>query len=111
MPTALSLPTAHLHTIATHTGAINTLAFSHSGGTYVLTGSSDRQIHLTRAEPPKSAQTAKDSTITSTGVPDTVFYLSSSLKQNPYFPMKVPQQELKMSEHTIRTNQWHSKCN
>lgn len=64
MPAPLALPATHLHTIATHTGPINALTFSHSGGTYILTGSSDRQIHLSRAEPPKSAQESQVHTTT-----------------------------------------------
>ena len=45
------LPTSLLNTISSHAGPINALTFSAIGGTYVLTGSSDRQIHLSRTEP------------------------------------------------------------
>lgn len=49
------LPSTLLHTICSHTGPINALTFSSLGGTYVLTGSSDRQIHLSRTEPPPTS--------------------------------------------------------
>lgn len=45
------LPTTLLNTVASHSGPINALTFSAIGGTYILTGSSDRQIHLSRTEP------------------------------------------------------------
>jgi mitogen-activated protein kinase organizer 1 len=45
------LPSKLLHTISSHTGPINALTFSSLGGTYILSGSSDRQIHLSRTEP------------------------------------------------------------
>lgn len=51
------LPTACLHVLQTHTAPINTIAFSHNGGTYILSGSSDRQIHLSRTEPPANTKT------------------------------------------------------
>ena len=50
MTTTPTLPTSLLNTLTTHTGPINTLTFSSQGGTYILTGSSDRQIHLSRTE-------------------------------------------------------------
>jgi len=46
-----TLPATPLHTLATHTGPINALTFSAIGGTYILTGSSDRNIHLCRTTP------------------------------------------------------------
>jgi WD40 repeat protein len=46
-----TLPSSLLNTITSHTGPINALTFSSLGGTYVLSGSSDRQIHLSRTEP------------------------------------------------------------
>ncbi|KAL9624281.1 MAG: hypothetical protein Q9160_001528 [Pyrenula sp. 1 TL-2023] len=48
------LPTTLLNTIASHTGPINALTFSSQGGTYILTGSSDRSIHLSRTIPPST---------------------------------------------------------
>jgi mitogen-activated protein kinase organizer 1 len=42
------LPSTLIRTISSHTGPINALCFSSLGGTYVLSGSSDRQIHLSR---------------------------------------------------------------
>ena len=46
-----TLPSTLLHTISSHSGPINALTFSALGGTYILSGSSDRQIHLSRTEP------------------------------------------------------------
>ncbi|KIV92726.1 hypothetical protein PV10_03997 [Exophiala mesophila] len=48
-----TLPSTLTTTISSHTGAINAITFSSLGGTYILTGSSDRQIHLSRSEPAK----------------------------------------------------------
>ncbi|CAI7651823.1 unnamed protein product [Penicillium glandicola] len=47
-------PTRHIHTLKTHNGPVNAVTFSSSGGTYVLTGSSDRAVHLSRAVPSNS---------------------------------------------------------
>ena len=44
-------PTRLLSTLTSHTAPINALTFSSMGGTYLLSGSSDRQIHLSRTEP------------------------------------------------------------
>ncbi|OJJ48951.1 hypothetical protein ASPZODRAFT_111298 [Penicilliopsis zonata CBS 506.65] len=44
-------PTRLVHTLKTHHGPVNTVAFSSHPGTYLLTGSSDRSIHLSRAVP------------------------------------------------------------
>lgn len=52
-PSDPTLPTTPVHILKTHAAPINTIAFSSAGGTYVLTGSSDRQIHLSRTEPSK----------------------------------------------------------
>jgi mitogen-activated protein kinase organizer 1 len=65
MPPAL--PSTLLNTISSHAGPINALTFSAIGGTYILTGSSDRQIHLSRTEPisgttAKTSQTLNSST-------------------------------------------------
>ncbi|EXJ94022.1 hypothetical protein A1O1_02415 [Capronia coronata CBS 617.96] len=56
------LPTSLVNTLSTHAGPINAITFSSLGGTYILTGSSDRQIHLSRSEP---------NTTTSSSVPPT----------------------------------------
>ncbi|KAJ5685193.1 hypothetical protein N7536_007812 [Penicillium majusculum] len=56
-------PTRHIHTLKTHNGPVNAVTFSSSGGTYVLTGSSDRAVHLSRAVPNNSnTQTAVETT-------------------------------------------------
>ena len=52
----LTLPKTLLNTISSHTGPINALTFSSLGGTYILTGSSDRSIHLSRTEPPDTSR-------------------------------------------------------
>ncbi|CAI7670466.1 unnamed protein product [Penicillium pancosmium] len=44
-------PTRHIHTLKTHNAPVNAVTFSSSPGTYILTGSSDRAIHLSRAVP------------------------------------------------------------
>jgi WD40 repeat protein len=51
------LPTTVQHTLKTHTAPINAITFSSQQGTYILTGSSDRQIHLSRSEPNTSNTT------------------------------------------------------
>ena len=63
LPNAMppTLPTTPLNTITSHTGPINALTFSAIGGTYILTGSSDRQIHLSRTEPLSSTTGKADS--------------------------------------------------
>ncbi|KAJ5832018.1 WD repeat domain-containing protein 83 [Penicillium riverlandense] len=48
---AAQVSTALLHTLKTHSGAINAVTFSSYPGTYILTGSSDRAVHLSRAVP------------------------------------------------------------
>jgi mitogen-activated protein kinase organizer 1 len=56
MATPPTLPTHPLHILTTHgTSPINALTFSAKGGTYILTGSSDRQIHLCRSVPTSTA--------------------------------------------------------
>jgi WD40 repeat protein len=54
MPSS-NLPTTLINTLTTHTGPVNALTFSSLGGTYILSGSSDRQIHLSRTEPSSSS--------------------------------------------------------
>ncbi|CEJ60425.1 Putative WD domain protein [Penicillium brasilianum] len=51
-------PTRHLHTLRTHNGPVNAVIFSSYPGTYVLTGSSDRAIHLSRAVPSNAENSA-----------------------------------------------------
>ncbi|PYH87899.1 WD repeat protein [Aspergillus ellipticus CBS 707.79] len=48
---AKQFPTQLVHTLKTHNGPVNAVTFSSSPGTYVLTGSSDRAVHLSRALP------------------------------------------------------------
>jgi mitogen-activated protein kinase organizer 1 len=52
---ASSIPSRLVNTLSSHTGAVNAITFSSLGGTYILTGSSDRQIHLSRTEPPSQS--------------------------------------------------------
>lgn len=69
MSTTKQFPTQLVHTLKTHNGSlpkapsptkltnpgpVNALTFSSSPGTYLLTGSSDRSIHLSRAVPNNS---------------------------------------------------------
>ncbi|KAL2811354.1 WD40-repeat-containing domain protein [Aspergillus granulosus] len=42
-------PTQLAHTLRTHNGPVNAVTFSGGPGTYILTGSTDRAIHLSRA--------------------------------------------------------------
>jgi mitogen-activated protein kinase organizer 1 len=49
------LPSTLVNTLTSHTAPINAITFSSLGGTYLLTGSSDRQIHLSRTEPANAA--------------------------------------------------------
>ncbi|RAL09200.1 WD40 repeat domain-containing protein [Aspergillus homomorphus CBS 101889] len=44
-------PTQLVHTLKTHNGPVNAVTFSSYPGTYVLTGSTDRAVHLSRAVP------------------------------------------------------------
>lgn len=50
------LPSSLINTLTSHTGPVNAIAFSSLGGTYILTGSSDRQIHLSRSTPANPAK-------------------------------------------------------
>ncbi|KAI5290496.1 hypothetical protein KEM54_001359 [Ascosphaera aggregata] len=49
--TKKQFPTKRLHVVKTHDGSVNAVCFSNLTGTYLLTGSSDRSIHLSRAIP------------------------------------------------------------
>ena len=62
------LSTTLQHTLSTHTGPINALTFSSLGGTYILSGSSDREIHLSRTLPttPSTAPSTTPSPPTTT---------------------------------------------
>ncbi|KAI1615186.1 transcription initiation factor TFIID subunit D4 [Exophiala viscosa] len=51
------LPSSLINTLTSHSGPINAITFSSLGGTYILTGSSDRQIHLSRSEPSSTTTT------------------------------------------------------
>ncbi|KAL6251523.1 hypothetical protein RBB50_001732 [Rhinocladiella similis] len=51
MSKTAKLPSSLVNTLTSHTGPINAITFSSQTGTYILTGSSDRQIHLSRTEP------------------------------------------------------------
>lgn len=53
-----SLPSTVINTLTSHTAPVNAITFSALGGTYVLTGSSDRQIHLSRTEPTSSTKSS-----------------------------------------------------
>lgn len=74
-------PSRHVHTLKTHNGKViivvqhpasstdckilgpvNTVTFSSSPGTYVLTGSTDRAIHLSRALPSSETQSLVETT-------------------------------------------------
>ncbi|KAL4742117.1 WD40-repeat-containing domain protein [Aspergillus similis] len=46
-----SFPTQLVHTLKTHHGPVNAVTFSSGPGTYILTGSTDRAVHLSRAIP------------------------------------------------------------
>jgi mitogen-activated protein kinase organizer 1 len=45
-----NIPSQLVNTLTSHAGPVNAITFSSLGGTYILTGSSDRQIHLSRTE-------------------------------------------------------------
>ncbi|KAJ5586231.1 hypothetical protein N7450_006018 [Penicillium hetheringtonii] len=51
-------PTRHIHTLNTHNAPVNAVTFSSYPGTYILTGSSDRSVHLSRAVPSNSENSA-----------------------------------------------------
>ncbi|QSS58170.1 WD domain-containing protein [Histoplasma capsulatum] len=84
MPPTRKFPTSRLHTIKTHnalsqcerranpstpiTGAVNAICFSSPPGTYLLTGSSDRSIHLCRALPTSSTTVSATTPVTTTPI-------------------------------------------
>ncbi|PYI29769.1 WD domain protein [Aspergillus indologenus CBS 114.80] len=55
-------PTQLVHTLKTHNGPVNAVTFSSYPGTYVLTGSSDRAVHLSRAVPTSNNGTVIETT-------------------------------------------------
>ncbi|PGH12411.1 hypothetical protein AJ80_06718 [Polytolypa hystricis UAMH7299] len=70
-PATRSFPTSQLHVLKTHNGPVNAISFSSSPGTYLLTGSSDRAIHLTRALPSSTSSSSSSSTTASPTDPPT----------------------------------------
>ncbi|KAF3479544.1 WD domain-containing protein [Arthroderma uncinatum] len=62
MSTSTNFPSTLLHTLKTHTGPVNAVIFSSSPGTYLLTGSSDRSVHLSRALPSSSSSSPQITT-------------------------------------------------
>ncbi|KAF5867105.1 hypothetical protein ETB97_004025 [Aspergillus alliaceus] len=62
MPVTKQFPTRLVHTLKTHNGPVNAVTFSSYPGTYVLTGSSDRAVHLSRAIPNKSGTSPEETT-------------------------------------------------
>ncbi|KAL2846137.1 WD domain protein [Aspergillus pseudoustus] len=55
-------PTQLAHTLKTHNGPVNAVTFSGGPGTYILTGSTDRAIHLSRAIPNSNNVSAVETT-------------------------------------------------
>ncbi|KAL4929675.1 WD40 repeat domain-containing protein [Aspergillus undulatus] len=51
MTAAGKFPVQLVHTLKTHNGPVNAVTFSGGPGTYILTGSTDRAVHLSRAIP------------------------------------------------------------
>ncbi len=64
-----TLPSTLLHTISSHSGPVNALTFSSLGGTYILSGSSDRQIPLSRSESTSTSTTDNPRSTTSSTAP------------------------------------------
>ncbi|EHA28488.1 hypothetical protein ASPNIDRAFT_124584, partial [Aspergillus niger ATCC 1015] len=62
MPAIKQFPTQLAHTLRTHNGPVNAVTFSSYPGTYVLTGSTDRAIHLSRAIPNNNNAAAAETT-------------------------------------------------
>ncbi|KAL1974858.1 hypothetical protein VTN31DRAFT_5062 [Thermomyces dupontii] len=62
MSSVKEFPTTHVHTLKTHNGPVNAVIFSSYPGTYLLTGSSDRAIHLSRAIPTSTGRTVVETT-------------------------------------------------
>ncbi|KAE8355746.1 WD40-repeat-containing domain protein [Aspergillus coremiiformis] len=62
MPPTKQFPTKLVHTLKTHNGPVNAVTFSSYPGTYVLTGSSDRAVHLSRAIPNQTGTSSVETT-------------------------------------------------
>ncbi|CEN60301.1 Putative WD repeat protein [Aspergillus calidoustus] len=62
MTAAGKFPSQLAHTLRTHNGPVNAVTFSGGPGTYILTGSTDRAIHLSRAIPNSNNASAVETT-------------------------------------------------
>ncbi|KAF7596552.1 hypothetical protein BBP40_000952 [Aspergillus hancockii] len=62
MSATKQFPTNLAHTLKTHNGPVNAVTFSSYPGTYVLTGGSDRAVHLSRAIPHTTGITSIETT-------------------------------------------------
>ncbi|KAJ9365790.1 WD domain protein [Paecilomyces variotii] len=62
MPATRQFPTKLVHTLKTHNGPVNAVCFSSYPGTYLLTGASDRAIHLSRAVPATESSSLVETT-------------------------------------------------
>ncbi|KAL4864182.1 hypothetical protein BDV12DRAFT_201348 [Aspergillus spectabilis] len=62
MTAAGKFPSQLAHTLKTHNGPVNAVTFSGGPGTYILTGSSDRAVHLSRAIPNSNNASAIETT-------------------------------------------------
>ncbi|KAL4890152.1 WD domain protein [Aspergillus ambiguus] len=62
MPLKEQFPTTLTHVLKTHNGPVNAVTFSSYPGTYVLTGASDRAVHLSRAIPNNNSSSPREST-------------------------------------------------
>ncbi|KAK2748501.1 hypothetical protein FQN57_000634 [Myotisia sp. PD_48] len=64
----MSFPSQPLHILKTHKGPVNAVTFSSTPGTYILTGSSDRAVHLSRALPSSSSSSASSQQTTTSPI-------------------------------------------
>ncbi|KAF9891038.1 hypothetical protein FE257_005297, partial [Aspergillus nanangensis] len=62
MPPKRPFPAQLAHTLKTHNGPVNAITFSSSPGTYILSGGSDRAVHLSRAIPSTNSTTPPETT-------------------------------------------------
>ncbi|KAL4886232.1 WD40-repeat-containing domain protein [Aspergillus karnatakaensis] len=62
MTATRGFPSQLAHTLKTHNGPVNAVTFSGGPGTYILTGSSDRAVHLSRAVPNSNNPSAVETT-------------------------------------------------
>lgn len=121
MSSEIPFPSKLIHEIHSHSGPVNAITFSHSGGTYVLTGSSDRQIHLARTEPSNTQLSTTTNPIQryvshgypvldiSITLPNTHFASCSADRSGPfYWDINVPESTIRRfgatspSPHTSR---------